>query len=37
MLTRRDVVSRGVNLADRWLEDYSLGATGRGIGYEHER
>lgn len=37
MLTRRNVVSGGVNLADRWLEDYSLGATGRGIGCEHEK
>jgi hypothetical protein len=37
MLTRRDVVSRGVNLADRWLEDYSLGATGQGLGCECEK
>jgi hypothetical protein len=30
-------VSEGVNLADRWLEDYSLGATGQGLGCERER
>lgn len=31
------MVSEGVNLADRWLEDYSLGATGQGLGCECEK